>query len=91
MDLQNHIDALRTAVASSGVTHAGLADLSGGVLTHSWVSKFARGVMHNPQAKSLIALSDALDRAKGAAPADVPRKPGHRKASNSAREAQGAA
>jgi len=60
MDIRQYIEELRSRLSDCPLTRDQLAERTGGVLSASWVSKFANGVMDNPRADSLKALDAAL-------------------------------
>lgn len=60
MDIDTYIRQLRARLAACPLTRDQLAERTGGVLSASWVSKFASGVMDNPRADTLKALDTAL-------------------------------
>lgn len=60
MDIDAYIATLRSRLADCPLTRPQLAERTGGVLSASWVSKFASGVMNNPTAESLRVLDAAL-------------------------------
>lgn len=64
MDLCTHVETLRRRTAECPLTRHQLADLSGGVFSASWVSKFISGAMDNPRLQTLLALESALDAAR---------------------------
>ncbi|MFZ1538877.1 MAG: hypothetical protein WAT23_16030 [Chromatiaceae bacterium] len=68
MNLQAHIEALRTRVRDCHATRDQIALATNGVVSSSWVSKFASGKMRNPRADSLVALDLALDALESARP-----------------------
>jgi transcriptional regulator with XRE-family HTH domain len=65
MELEKHLDHLRTRLAQCGATRKGLAAETGGKISASWISKFASGRMKNPRIDTLISIAKALDRLEG--------------------------
>lgn len=65
MELYTHIEYLRTRLAlckgRPETSRKRLAAQTGGVISDSWISKFAEGKMPNPQVGSLIALEKAMN------------------------------
>ena len=65
MDIKNHMEYLRNRLAlckgRPGTSRKRLAAQSGGVISDSWISKFAEGKMPNPRVGSLIALEQAMN------------------------------
>lgn len=63
MNMQHHMESLRERVRACRVTRAELSAACGGVVSPSWLSKFAAGRMKNPSVKSLMAVEIALNSA----------------------------
>lgn len=61
MDLIAHKDRLRARLLASRVHRMDLANASGGVISYSWLSKFANGWRDNPTITTLTALERVLD------------------------------
>jgi hypothetical protein len=55
------VESLRTRLLSCQHTRQAIAEQAGGVVSVSWVHKFAEGRMTNPTVASLIALESAID------------------------------
>jgi transcriptional regulator with XRE-family HTH domain len=62
MNITEHVDSLRARLLACHATREQVAAASGGVISSSWVSKFASGRMTNPRIDTLMALDDALNR-----------------------------
>jgi hypothetical protein len=62
MNIHEHVDLLRQRLRACHATHEQVAAKTDGVVSASWVAKFAVGRMRNPRVDSLVALSSALDR-----------------------------
>lgn len=60
MNMQTYIEELRSRVLTCHATRDQIAAATHGVVSSSWVSKFAAGRMRNPRADSLVALDTAL-------------------------------
>lgn len=60
MHLTTYVAQLRARLRQSPATYHAIAARSGGVLSHSWVAKFASGHRNNPSINSLLALDAAL-------------------------------
>jgi transcriptional regulator with XRE-family HTH domain len=56
MNIREHVDLLRDRLKASTATNEQVAQASGGVISSSWVSKFASGRMLNPTIDTLVAL-----------------------------------
>ena len=59
MNIRTHVDALRSRLSECQATREEIAAATG-LLSASWVSKFASGRMKNPRVDSLVALDLAL-------------------------------
>jgi transcriptional regulator with XRE-family HTH domain len=59
MNLHSHVEALKMRLAECPATREEIAAATG-LLSASWVSKFASGRMRNPRLDSLVALELAL-------------------------------
>jgi transcriptional regulator with XRE-family HTH domain len=60
MNIRSHVETLRQRLSVCRATREEIA-VATGLLSPSWVSKFAAGRMRNPRVDSLIALERALD------------------------------
>jgi transcriptional regulator with XRE-family HTH domain len=61
MSITDHVDLLRARLLACRATREQVAQASGGVISSSWVSKFASGRMTNPRIDTLTALDQALN------------------------------
>jgi transcriptional regulator with XRE-family HTH domain len=59
MNIQSHVEALKVRLSECPATREEIAAATG-LLSASWVSKFASGRMRNPRVDSLVALDTAL-------------------------------
>ena len=71
MDIREHVDTLRTRLLRCTATRDQVAAATHGVLSSSWVSKFASGRMLNPRVESLVALDAALTEIEDSKEADA--------------------
>lgn len=62
MNISEHVERLRVRVKSRTTSAKAIADATLGILSESWVYKFADGRMKNPRLKSLVALDQALTK-----------------------------
>jgi len=62
MNIQSYIDDLRHRLRECPASRDQIALATAGVVSPSWVNKFAAGRMNNPRVDSLVALDQALSR-----------------------------
>lgn len=70
MDIPAYIECLKTRLRDCHATRDQVALATGGVVSASWVSKFASNKMRNPRVDSLIALDLAIQSFECARPMD---------------------
>ncbi|MBP8282887.1 MAG: hypothetical protein KAX46_03085 [Chromatiaceae bacterium] len=62
MNIQGYIDDLRHRLRECPASRDQIALATDGVISPSWVNKFAAGRMNNPRMDSLVALEQALSQ-----------------------------
>ncbi len=70
MDIHAYIECLKTRLRDCHATRDQVAIATNGVVSASWVSKFASNRMRNPRVESLIALDLALESLECQRPID---------------------